>query len=1018
VKCSGNLEVGICGDTNGLYFSDTEDCSYWCPNVFPNPGGGYTVYPPTCEVGCGAQAACDEKAPNTLIGRCGACGKSYFEDKCNENCECEDNCQYCRSSDFASDCTAPSDLNGQPTASSKIKDLSCPSSVTLGSSFTISYKISGTDCGAPYEVQTIEWSNSDTPETIVGSVCYTGEDGGECNWISKTRTLVAPTTPGKYIYKVKTVGSRYSDSTDCGKADDSATCEICVGNCGCTGSISLTLNPSSTTPGGSVTPSASGLSGCGGKVVHFRKDSCAGTEVSSCTIPNDDGGCTGSSFNAPSTPGTYTYYACIDKNNDTDFADEGENDQKTLTVTEECTGSLTVTLSGSGPCSVEASLSASYCNGKSWEIKEDGNFKCIGTVSGDSYSYTCYWDTEIGSHTYELYIGGALKDSKSASCDPCKYSYSCTCGDWQNSDCVAEGKRKQVRDCNPDGCLSEERIVDDYTCYSDQTYVCLNGNAIDCSTTDCAICGCASGYVCENGVCNKYYTPTCPDDCTVCGCASGYSCDAATGKCCNTTNPSQCYTPNCPDNCQTCDCPQGGQCSANGKCLTDSYTPAPCADESKCPHPTCYNDHICTRFDTDKFYCKATVNSTKVAATRDDYCDSNGKGCLRDWNGDGKKNSKDITCSGFCSPPPEATAQEGDKLEKARWGQNNNKDACVYCGGGNWISDSSRFESGTSPNCCGNNPGEYYLYRKCIRSQTCDSDTNDVACCNAATDCVWNGVCYSSGSPHPVYSECVYCSDGTWVSRACGEHCRTLVGICSGGQNCWTKFGYQEGCPYLNCKAPNPPSGYIRSWINSNCGRTCTYILYPYFNYPTHDQDSICSLTRCERTTLWTTPSASWSITYPTSEHTYKVGENIEIKVDVSLSPSGFSPLLECRLTKYNRNNEFVGGILFNNWGSGSITFSYRIKPNCEFCEKYHGAACSNCFGSDQSYGSQTKACLTCKGGDEIAQQYCSEGCDPSGNWVIDYCKLMTDFPENQGWNLQADYTSHTCCVSTLVLPG
>jgi len=738
------------------------------------------------------------------------------------------------------------------------------------------------------------------------------------------------------------VGNAVSES------NENNNCREETWDCGapptCSGSISLTLNPSTVTPGGSVQASTSGLSNCDGKTVYVRKDSCAGDLACSCSVSGSGCSC---NFNAPTTVGTYTYYACIDKNNDGDFADSGESDSKTLTVT---------------PPPAD-----------------------------------------------------------------CAHSYSCTCTNWQNSVCVGNGIRKQVRDCTPDGCLSEERTVNDYTCYSDQTYKCLNGNAIDCSTTDCAICGCASGYVCESGVCNKYeyYYPSCQitlSGCNNCGCPNGGTCDASTGVCRvdNTT-----YTPTCTvsaSGCNNCGCPQGGVCLANGYCkkLVDSYTPAPCADQSKCSDSTCY-DNYCASFGEGKFYCVASPTNWYVT-TRDDYCDFNG--CLRDWNGDRSKNNMDIYCSGFCSPPPESTAREEDRLEKARWGQDNNRDACIYCGGGNWISDSSRFESGTTPYCCGNNAGEYYLYRKCIRPETCDSDTSDVACCNAATDCVWNGRCYSSGDYHPIYDQCVYCSSGTWVSRPCGEHCRSWVGICSGGQNCWTKFGYQDGCPYLDCEVPTPPTGYIRSWVETNCGRTCTYILYPYYNYPTRDQDSVCGLTRCEKTTLWTTPTATWSIVYPKSpsEYTYKAGDYVEIKATISVSPSGFTPLLECRLKKFNKNNEFVGGIEFDSWVKApfprEITFRYKIKPNCEFCEKYHGATCSNCLGSDQSYGSQTKACWNCTGGDSIAQLYCSEGCDPSGNWVVDYCVLPTDFYINEGWNLQADYTDRTFCVSTLVVPG
>ena len=111
-----------------------------------------------------------------------------------------------------------------------------------------------------------------------------------------------------------------------------ATNENCFTPSICSGSITLNLTPSMIEPDGLVTPSTSGLANCNDKVVYIRKDSCSGTQVSSCTITS--GTCTGPSFLSPSTEGLYTYYACIDKNNDDDFNDSGESSSKILSVSE------------------------------------------------------------------------------------------------------------------------------------------------------------------------------------------------------------------------------------------------------------------------------------------------------------------------------------------------------------------------------------------------------------------------------------------------------------------------------------------------------------------------------------------------------------------------------------------------------------------------------------------------------------------------------------------------------------
>ncbi len=97
----------------------------------------------------------------------------------------------------------------------------------------------------------------------------------------------------------------------------------------CKGKINLTLDPSSVAPYGLVKPSASGLSDCTGKSIKFRRNSCSGTAVSSCI--SGSAGCAGPAFIAPA-PGTYTYYACINKNNENGFNDPGEKDSKVLTV--------------------------------------------------------------------------------------------------------------------------------------------------------------------------------------------------------------------------------------------------------------------------------------------------------------------------------------------------------------------------------------------------------------------------------------------------------------------------------------------------------------------------------------------------------------------------------------------------------------------------------------------------------------------------------------------------------------
>ena len=97
----------------------------------------------------------------------------------------------------------------------------------------------------------------------------------------------------------------------------------------CSGSVSLTLNPSKVNPGGQFTATISGLSNCGG--VAYIKDyrGCDyGETLATCQVSGS--GCS-VTLNAPTDVGTYRYYACFDINLDGQFT-SGEYDYKDLEV--------------------------------------------------------------------------------------------------------------------------------------------------------------------------------------------------------------------------------------------------------------------------------------------------------------------------------------------------------------------------------------------------------------------------------------------------------------------------------------------------------------------------------------------------------------------------------------------------------------------------------------------------------------------------------------------------------------
>jgi hypothetical protein len=79
-----------------------------------------------------------------------------------------------------------------------------------------------------------------------------------------------------------------------------------------------------------------------------------------------------------------------------------------------CTANLIPTVTGNGPCTVALSMSTSGCDRQIWEIRNATGQVCAGIVSD---SVSCPVQTvPLGSHNYNLYINGVLKDSDQVEC--------------------------------------------------------------------------------------------------------------------------------------------------------------------------------------------------------------------------------------------------------------------------------------------------------------------------------------------------------------------------------------------------------------------------------------------------------------------------------------------------------------------------------------------------------------------------------------------------------------------------
>ncbi|MBI1973827.1 hypothetical protein HYS54_03355 [Candidatus Micrarchaeota archaeon] len=110
----------------------------------------------------------------------------------------------------------------------------------------------------------------------------------------------------------------------------SATKTVVIGVPGsCSGTVTLGLQPNPVNASGNVSVAVGGLQNCAGLTASLRKDSCSGDLVRSCIL-GAAGSCS-SAFEAPSSDGSYIYYACVDKNADGKFG-AGEADLKVLRV--------------------------------------------------------------------------------------------------------------------------------------------------------------------------------------------------------------------------------------------------------------------------------------------------------------------------------------------------------------------------------------------------------------------------------------------------------------------------------------------------------------------------------------------------------------------------------------------------------------------------------------------------------------------------------------------------------------
>ena len=133
----------------------------------------------------------------------------------------------------------------------------------------------------------------------------------------------------------------------------------------CDGFINLEIDDDRVCPRDRIALRAHGMINCDRKLVSFRLESCDGQELTRCILRN--GGCERRIL-SPKTIGPTEIYACIDKNMDSDFLDEGEQDFKSLNIDcNECPSNSRCRVAGCNFCA----KCGGFCNSNVNQFEAD-----------------------------------------------------------------------------------------------------------------------------------------------------------------------------------------------------------------------------------------------------------------------------------------------------------------------------------------------------------------------------------------------------------------------------------------------------------------------------------------------------------------------------------------------------------------------------------------------------------------------------------------------------------------------
>ena len=107
------------------------------------------------------------------------------------------------------------------------------------------------------------------------------------------------------------------------------------------------------------------------------------------------------------------------------YASKQEVNTKYANSNLECSSSFSTLLSINETCNFTASILIRNCKNKEYDIISDYS-NCSGITNSDEEVVLCNWQIPKGNHTFSLYIGNELKDSKVISCQEPQNNSTCS----------------------------------------------------------------------------------------------------------------------------------------------------------------------------------------------------------------------------------------------------------------------------------------------------------------------------------------------------------------------------------------------------------------------------------------------------------------------------------------------------------------------------------------------------------------------------------------------------------------